>query len=234
MGFAEFFLRNVWTRGTVYGIMEKRSYEKEFFMKIQMIRILTALLALLLLVTASACSSRGVELETNPTVGESTAAPADTSAPTDGEADGGTEGDTANKAPDFTVLDGEGKEVRLSDYFGKPIVLNFWASWCPPCKAELPDFEAAWKKYEGKVVFLMVNLTDGQRETVDVAKAFVASQGYTFPLYFDTKYEASYAYGVSSIPQTYFIGTDGDLVARATGMISADQLEQGIGMIYSE
>jgi thiol-disulfide isomerase/thioredoxin len=113
-------------------------------------------------------------------------------------------------------------------------VLNFWASWCPPCRAELPDFEEACKKYEGKVVFLMVNLTDGQRETMEEAKDFVASQGYSFPVYFDTKYEAAYTYGVSSIPQTYFIHADGSLETRATGMISASQLEQGIGMIYSD
>jgi thiol-disulfide isomerase/thioredoxin len=135
------------------------------------------------------------------------------------------------KAPDFTVLDREGNEVRLSDFVGKPIVLNFWASWCPPCKAELPDFEAAAKKHGGNVTFLMVNMTDGKRETVDVACNFVDGAGYTFPVYFDTQYEAAYNYGVSSIPQTYFIDAEGCVVAYATGMISGSQLEQGIGMI---
>ena len=207
-------------------------------MKIFAPRILTALLAVLLLLTAAACTPADGELETNPTIGDGTASPVGTSAPADTSADtpddGETEGDSVTKAPDFKVLDMEGNEVRLSDFFGKPIVLNFWASWCPPCKAELPDFEAACKKYEGKVTFLMVNLTDGQRETVEVAKAFVAEQGYTFPVYFDTKYEAAYLYGLSSIPQTYFISAEGEPIARATGMISAGQLEEGIGMIYTE
>ena len=183
-------------------------------MKIYLIRTLTAVLALLLLLTATACQAPDGSLDTTPP--ESVTYP---------------EGDTA---PDFTVLDAEGNEVSLSDFFGTPIVLNFWASWCPPCKAELPDFEAACKKYEGKVTFLMVNMTDGQRETVEVAKDFIASEGYTFPVYFDTKYEASYAYGISSIPTTYFINADGTPEAKATGMISATQLEQGIGMIYGE
>jgi thiol-disulfide isomerase/thioredoxin len=200
-------------------------------------RLSAALIVLLLLLTAAACSPSDGGLETYPSDGGSVALPTDTASDGDTSSDGdaSSEGETSvNTAPDFAILDMDGKEVRLSDFFGTPIVLNFWASWCPPCKAELPDFEAACKKYEGKVTFLMVNLTDGQRETVEVAKDFVASQGYTFPVYFDTKYEAAYAYGVSSIPQTYFINADGSPEARATGMISAAQLEQGIGMIYGE
>ena len=204
---------------------ETASIMKELFMKIYPIRFLTALLAVLLLLTASACTPADGGLETLPSEDKETSAPSDTAE------NGETAADTA---PDFTMLDMEGNEVKLSDFFGTPIVLNFWASWCPPCKAELPDFDDACKKYEGKVTFLMVNLTDGQRETVEVAKSYIASQGYTFPVYFDTKYEAAYTYGVSSIPQTYFINADGSLEARATGMISAAQLEKGIGMIYSE
>ena len=194
-------------------------------MKIYPIRFLTAILAVLLLLTASACTPADGGLETLPVEDKETSALSDTAE---------TEDPSANAVPDFTILDMDGNEVKLSDFFGKPIVLNFWASWCPPCKAELPDFEEACKRYEGKVTFLMVNLTDGKRETVEVAKEYVASQGYTFPVYFDTKYEAAYTYGVSSIPQTYFINADGSLEARATGMISAAQLEKGIGMIYSE
>lgn len=205
-------------------------------MKIYVIRLLTTLLALLLLVTATACSpaDRGLETdsaaEDSTTASSDTSAPIDTSAPTEEE----TEGESENKTPDFTVLDGEGKEVRLSDFFGKPIVLNFWASWCPPCKAELPDFEDAYKKYDGEVVFLMVNMTDNQMETVEVAKDFIKTHGYTFPVYYDVNYQAATVYGIRSIPQTYFINADGEAVASATGMISAAQLEQGIGMIYSK
>lgn len=203
-------------------------------MKIYVIRALAVLLAMLLVVTAAACTPSDGGLETNPVIGESTTAPEGTSAPTDTPTDGETEGEAVNTAPDFTVLDGEGKEVKLSDFFGKPIVLNFWASWCPPCKAELPDFEDACKKYEGEVVFLMVNMTDNQIETVEVAKDFIKTYGYDFPVYFDVNYQAATVYGVRSIPQTYFINAEGEAVASATGMISAAQLEQGIGMIYSK
>ena len=199
-------------------------------MKIYVIRLLTTLLALLLLVTATACSPADHGLETDSAAEDSTTASSDTSAPTEEK----TEGESENKTPDFTVLDGEGNSVKLSDFFGKPIVLNFWASWCPPCKAELPDFEDAYKKYDGEVVFLMVNMTDNQMETVEVAKDFIKTHGYTFPVYYDVNYQAATVYGIRSIPQTYFINAEGEAVASATGMISAAQLEQGIGMIYSK
>ena len=90
------------------------------------------------------------------------------------------------EAPDFTVYDAEGREVRLSDYFGKPIVLNFWASWCGPCKMEMPDFQEKYLELEGEVHFLMVNMTDGARETVETATAFLAESGFTFPVLFDS------------------------------------------------
>ena len=69
-------------------------------------------------------------------------------------------------APDFTVYDLEGNEVHLTDFFGKPIIVNFWASWCGPCKMEMPDFDVAYNTYKDDIVFLMVNMTDGSRETV--------------------------------------------------------------------
>ena len=199
-------------------------------MKRILIRILMAALAAVLLLTAVSCDTNEGGIETVPQK-ETTAAP-DTDAP-DTPADTTPE-QNPNQALDFTVQDWEGNMVKLSDFFGKPIVLNFWASWCPPCKAELPDFDDACKKYDGEVVFLMVNMTDNQMETVEVAKDFIKTYGYDFPVYFDVDYQAAMVYGVRSIPQTYFINAEGEAVATATGMISAAQLEQGIGMIYSE
>lgn len=133
-------------------------------------------------------------------------------------------------APDFTVLDTDGNQVKLSDFFGQPIVLNFWATWCPPCKAELPDFEKACAENDD-VVFLMVNLTDGSRDTVDVVNAFISQNGYTFPVYYDTSYSAANAYGVSSIPVTYFIDRSGNVAVSHLGMISSQALADGMEKI---
>lgn len=160
----------------------------------------------------------------------------------------GADGDDTAAAPDFTVYDADGNKVALSDFKGEPVVVNFWASWCPPCKAELPDFEAAYQEVGIKeaadadgaedgtadaqaVRFLMVNLTDGQRETLDTAGKFIADEGYTFPVYFDTDLDAAYTYGINSIPMTLFIDADGNVQDYAIGMIDEQTLRSGIEKI---
>lgn len=96
----------------------------------------------------------------------------------------------SRRGSDFTAVDGEGNEVSLSDYFGKPVVLNFWASWCPPCKAEMPHFESAYQE-NADIQFLMVNMTTSSRESLTAAKEFIQAEGYTFPVLFDTEGNAA-------------------------------------------
>ena len=145
-----------------------------------------------------------------------------------------TQGSQHISAPDFTVYDAEGKAVHLTDFAGKPIILNFWASWCGPCQMEMPDFQEAFEELGDDIQFLMINSTDGSRETVQTALDFIKKQGYTFPVFFDSSYDASYAYSAYSLPTTYFIDADGNVIAHATGMIDAQTLQQGISLIYSE
>ena len=133
--------------------------------------------------------------------------------------------------PDFVVYDLDGKEVHLTDFFGKPIVLNFWASWCGPCKSEMPDFNEVYQELGEEVQFLMINMTDGDRETVEIASEFVAEQGYTFPVFYDTDQNAAITYGVYSLPTTLFIDAEGYLTAYAPGAIPRESLLQGIDMI---
>ena len=134
-------------------------------------------------------------------------------------------------APNFTVYTEDGTAVKLSELYGKPIILNFWASWCPPCKSEMPDFESMYQKYGEDIHFVMINLTDGQRETVESGAAYVEAQGFTFPVYFDSDLDAANNYQVYSVPMTYFLHVEGYTIARASGAIDAATLERGISMI---
>ena len=134
-------------------------------------------------------------------------------------------------APDFTAVDAQENQVSLSDYFGKPIVLNFWASWCGPCKSEMPEFDEAYLARGDEIQFLMVNMTDGTRETLDIAKTFVTDSGYSFPVLYDIDQKAAMIYGVTSLPTTLFINAGGEMVAYAMGAIDGETLQRGIDMI---
>lgn len=134
-----------------------------------------------------------------------------------------------NLAPDFTVLDENGNAVKLSDFRGKPVVLNFWATWCGYCIREMPDFNTAYSKYP-EIQFLMVNATSNS-DTVEKAKKAKADNGYNFDIFFDTAGEAVNAYNVTGFPTTYFISAEGELIAVGRGMLNMATIEQGISMI---
>ena len=136
----------------------------------------------------------------------------------------------ALKAPDFTVYDQDGKAHKLSDYFGKPIVLNFWASWCGPCRSEMPAFEKAYQQLGSDITFLMVNATY-DRETLSSANAYIQNSGYTFPILFDTKLDAAITYQVYSLPTTYFIDAEGYLVNHAIGALSESRLQKNLALL---
>ncbi len=140
----------------------------------------------------------------------------------------GSETSSVELADDFSVYDQDLKKVRLSDHFGKPIVINFWATWCGPCRSELPAFDAMYQKYGDKVTFLMINLTDGYNDTVGGVKEFIADSDYTFPVYYDTEYSAANAYEIYSIPETVFIKADGSVYDIRIGAMSEDALESYI------
>ena len=136
-----------------------------------------------------------------------------------------------NLAPDFTVTDADGNEVKLSDFRGKGVVLNFWASWCGPCKSEMPHFQAAYEQYGEELHFLMVNMSTAFGDSQSAAEQLLTENGYTFPVYYDTLTECAYGYGVTGIPMTFFIDKDGNLVSGKSGMISQADLQRRIQTI---
>ena len=156
--------------------------------------------------------------------GEETPAPAQT-------ADETQAADPSELAPDITFYDAAGNPIKLSDLRGKPVVLNLWASWCPPCREEMPYFQAKYEDLGEKIVFVMLNLTDGFEETKEKADAFVKENEFTFPVYYDTLRDAATTYQAYSIPRTFFIDSAGRLIAHAIGSLSTDVLQQGIDMI---
>lgn len=142
-----------------------------------------------------------------------------------------------DKAPDFTVLDKDGNEVTLSGIVSeknKPIIINFWATWCPPCVRELPHFEKMYKEYSDEIEFLMVNLTDGYDETIEKVNTFTTDNSYTFPVYFDTKANASVAYSISSIPLTVLVDAEGKIVASEVGAMDEETLKGYIDTLIGE
>ncbi|MDP4172008.1 MAG: redoxin domain-containing protein, partial [Bacillota bacterium] len=125
------------------------------------------------------------------------------------------------KAPDFVLKTLTGSTVKLSDFKGKRVMLNFWATWCPPCKAEMPDMEKFYKKGQKDLIILAVNI-DPQ---LDV-KGFAKANGLTFPILLDEKDEVNTKYHILSIPTTYFIDSKGIIKDKFTGAMPLDAMQQ--------
>lgn len=132
-----------------------------------------------------------------------------------------------DEAFNFELEDEQGEKVMLDSFIGKPIVLNFWASWCPPCREEMPIF-AEQQEANPNVVFLYVNQTDGTRETKEKALSFMQNEGLTMPIHFDQTNDSAIKYGLTALPSTYFIDEKGDIRNRAVGALPKEGLMTGI------
>jgi len=120
---------------------------------------------------------------------------------------------------DFSLTVLSGGSARLSDYKGKVVILNFWATWCPPCVAEMPSMENLYKQYKDKgVEILAVDL----RENVNTVRQFINNNGYTFPVLLDRDGRVGGLYGVEAIPTTYIIDREGKIAGRIVGSIYWD------------
>jgi peroxiredoxin len=134
------------------------------------------------------------------------------------------------RAPEFTLTSTQGEEIRLADFRGRPVVLNFWATWCPPCRAEMPEFQAASVKYNGQAVFLGVD----QGEILPVVADYGAALGITYPLLLDQDNKVNRLYGVTALPTTVFVDADGVVRELFSGIVSAAVLEDRIERLLAE
>ena len=191
------------------------------------------LLLLIVLLIAAAIGYRFLSERYFPQELPFTVTDEETTTHSDNAGDENQPSDSNIKVPDFTVYDMDGNAISLYDCLGKPIILNFWATWCGPCQSEMPAFNRMYQQYSDEVTFLMVNVTDGSRDTTESVTTFYNDSGYAFPIYFDTTLEASMTYGAYSIPVTFFIDSDGNLLYNHMGAISENALARCMELLVT-
>ena len=134
---------------------------------------------------------------------------------------GGRTASEGGAAPDFQLALYGGGETRLADYEGRILVINFWASWCGPCRAELPALQAAWTEYRGRgVAFLGITV----RDVAERAQALIDEFGLTYPNAYDPYNTIWQSYGLTGVPETVFVAADGVIAKRFIGQISQKAL----------
>lgn len=130
------------------------------------------------------------------------------------------------RAPDFTLTSLDGSKVKLSDFRGKAILLNFWATWCPPCKVEMPWFVDLQKQY-GKDGLVVLGVAMDDSEPASIAK-YASQLGVNYPVLLGTD-QVSDDYGdVQYLPTTFYIGRDGTIVDKTTGLLDRKDIEEGV------
>lgn len=135
-----------------------------------------------------------------------------------------------DEAPDFRLENSDGELVRLSDYKGKPVFINFWARWCEPCKKEMPLMEEKYQAYDGAFEILAINIA----ETPVAVNLFKREFKLSYPLLLDRDRSITNLYGVSDLPRSFFINADGIIVADKTGMLLEQELESFIQLMLGE
>ena len=139
-------------------------------------------------------------------------------------------------APDTKLLDELGNTIALSSKFGKPTIINIWASWCPPCREEMPYFLEAYRQYGDKVNFVMINATGSHPdETAEKAQAYLKEAGLTdLPIYYDDQRQNQIAFNAVSLPTTYILNAKGEIITRGQGSVPREELFKVLEQMVAE
>ncbi len=137
----------------------------------------------------------------------------------------------AGPAPDFTLTTFDGQVIRLSDLRGQVVVINFWASWCPPCRDEAPYLEQTWRAYKDKgVMFIGVDYLDTEKK----ARAYLAEFDITYPNGPDVGTRIADAYRIKGVPETFFVDKRGNLRGVKIGPLQPPELEERLDALLAE
>ena len=135
-------------------------------------------------------------------------------------------------APNISFVDADGNTHTLDEFRGKPVVINFWASWSGPSQRELAMFQSAYNDYKQQVYFLMINTLSDERETREKADQMIADSGYTFPVYYDVDASAANDFEVKTLPTSFFVDSNGKAIAYAAGELNRYNFERGLMKCY--
>ncbi len=179
-----------------------RQYRSRFFLSKGMLLIL-AVVIVMGMVAAPGCTSSAQSIE-------------------NGQVELSQAPEVGRLAPDFTLTDLEGNSVTLSDFRGTVVFLNFWATWCPPCRAEMPEIEAVYQEYKNQDVMVIgIDLLEAENEV----RQFVQQGGYGWTFVIDTTGEVANNYGVTAIPTSFFLDKEGIIRAVSIGAMTKRAME---------
>ena len=179
--------------------------------------VFTLMIILIVLLGAMGCSGQG---------GPANDVQEDSAIESDASDDAANDEPESSDASGVALIDLDGNSIALSDFKGEIVVLNFWASWCPPCRQEMPDLNELDQlfKESGEAVFISVNLTDGQRETEAQARQYMEDNGFGFTVLIDDRGLLASQFNITAIPQTFVLDRDGNISGTILGATTANAI----------
>ncbi len=134
---------------------------------------------------------------------------------------------------DVPFIDVSGQEVMLSDFTGKPIFLNFWSTTCYYCMKSLDFYQEFYDDNMDMYNLIMLVSVNSEKESIESVVKMIEEKGYTFPVYFDTTYQASITYNVTALPTLWLINDIGEIIARGVGEMNASKMQQAVDLLIN-